>query len=90
MFGELPKMAQSPMPPGDHPELDTSEFLEEDQISIYQSLIGTLQWIISIGRFDIQVAVASLSTFRAIPRRGHLERCKRIFGYKAPRLFRIA
>ena len=82
MFGEKPSTkCQSPIEYGDHPELDTSEFLDQEGITQYQSLIGTLQWIVSIGRFDVQTAVMTLSSFRAQPRRGHLERVKRIFGY---------
>jgi hypothetical protein len=44
-------------------------------------LIGQLQWLITLGRFDVMQAVASLSTFRAAPRVGHLDRAKRVFGY---------
>jgi hypothetical protein len=82
LFGELPRATvHSPLEQNDHPELDNSEFLDEGQIAIYQSMIGTLQWIISIGRFDIQTVVMSLSSFRVAPRRGHLDRLKRIYGY---------
>ena len=80
-FGQNPKQATSPLVKGDHPELDTSELLGIDDIKIYQSLIGALQWIIQIGRFDICTAVMTLSRFRAAPRQGHLERVKRIHGY---------
>ena len=48
---------------------------------MYQSLIGALQWVVSIGRFDIQTSVMTLSSFRSSPRRGHLDRVKRIYGY---------
>ena len=37
--------------------------------------------MVSIGRFDIQTAVMTLSLFRAAPRRGHMDRIKRIYGY---------
>ena len=48
--GETPTTkVTSPLDPGDHPELDTSEFLDEDGVEIYQSLIGSMQWAISIG-----------------------------------------
>ena len=84
MFGGPPKQnVQSPIEKGDHPELDTSELLEPDDVSKYQSLIGSLQWAITIGRFDIATAVMTLSSFRAAPRKGHMERVKRIFGYLA-------
>ena len=82
LYGKKPNPTpQSPLPENDHPELDTSEFLDEEGISQYQSLIGSLQWLISIGRWDIQTAVMSLSSFRAAPRIGHLDRVKRIYGY---------
>ena len=44
---------QSPLDPGDHPKLDASNFLDKDNTKIYQSLIGAMQWEISIGRWDI-------------------------------------
>ena len=50
-------------------------------MQIYQSLIGSLQWTIQIGRFDVSTAVMTLSRFRAMPRKGHLERAKRVYGY---------
>ena len=81
MFGTRPKKAHSPLTKGDHPELDTSDLLDEDGIQMYQSLIGSLQWAIQIGRFDIATAVMTLSRFRACPRQGHLDRVKRVIGY---------
>jgi hypothetical protein len=65
----------------DHPEIDSSEFLGEDDIQKYQSLIGAMQWAISIGHFDIAVHVMTMSSFRASPCHGHLERVKRMVGY---------
>jgi hypothetical protein len=82
MFGEKPSTKiHSPLEKGDHPELDTSELLDQNGIQQYQSLIGSLQWAVSLGRFDIATAVMTLSSFRALPRRGHLERAKRVCGY---------
>ena len=82
LFGEAPSQRYwSPLEKGDHPELDTSELLGENGIKQYQSLIGSLQWAVSIGRMDITTAVMTLSGFRAAPRWGHLDRAKRIVGY---------
>ena len=82
IFGEPPKQTYTaPLEKGDHPELDTSELLDSHGISTYQSLIGALQWAITIGRFDIITAVMTLSGFREAPHRGHLDRVKRIYGY---------
>jgi hypothetical protein len=65
----------------DHPELNTTELLDDDGIHQYQSLIGVLQWTITLGRFDIATAVMTMSGFRVAPRQGHLNRLKRICGY---------
>jgi len=79
--GERPKEHTSPLDKSDHPELDCSEELTSDGIRLYQSLIGSLQWAITLGRFDIHVAVMTMGRFRAAPRVGHLDRLKRICGY---------
>jgi hypothetical protein len=65
----------------DHPELDITEELNEEGIKQYQSLIGALQWLVTLGRFDIHVSVTSMGSYRIAPRIGHLERLKRIYGY---------
>jgi hypothetical protein len=75
MFGSKPRTNKitSPLVKGDHPEIDDSKFLEEEGIQQYQSLIGQLQWAISLGRFDIAVAIMTMSEFRSAPRKGHLD-----------------
>jgi hypothetical protein len=65
----------------DLPELDTSELCDADQIAQYPSMICALQWIVTIGRFDINTAVMTMSGFRMAPRIGHLNRLRRIYGY---------
>ena len=82
LFGENPSTkVTSPLEKNDHPELDTSPLLGAHGINQYQSLIGALQWAISLGRFDIASAVMSLSSFRVAPRQGHLDRLKRVTGF---------
>ncbi len=84
LFGTKPKQTYtSPIEKGDHPELDDTELLEPDDIVKYQSLIGALQWVVTIGRFDVTTAVMTLSSFRVAPRKGHMERAKRMYGYLA-------
>ena len=81
-FGSAPShKAQSPLEKGDHPELDDAPLLDRDGTAKCQSLIGTLQWCITLGRFDIATAVMSMSSFRVAPRQGHLERLKRVCGH---------
>jgi hypothetical protein len=82
LFREKPKqIVTSPLEKGDHPETDTSDLLDNTGIQMYQSMIGALQWVVTIGHFDISTAVMTMSGFRIAPRKGHLERLKRIYGY---------
>ena len=82
LFGCKPQRnVTSPLEKGDNPELDMSPLLDDDGISKYQSLIGVLQWAITLGRFDIATSVMTMSGFRVGPTEGHLERVRRICGY---------
>jgi hypothetical protein len=81
MCGSKSTEYSAPMIAKDHPELDTTPELDENDIKQYQSLIGALQWLITLGCFDILIAVTTMSGYRIAPREGHLERLKRIIGY---------
>ena len=82
LFGHQPKRnVTSPLEKNDHPELDMSEELDMEGIKKYQSLIGALQWSVSLGRLDVMTAVMTMSGFRVAPRQGHLDRLKRLYGY---------
>ena len=80
-MGSMPPKYRSPMEKDAHPELDTSDPLKEDGIKRYQSLIGALQWCVTLGRFDIACAVMTMSCFRAAPNKNHLSMLGRIIGY---------
>ena len=75
--------AMSPLEKNDHPELDNSELCNEEQITKYMCMIGQLQWVIALGRYDILAQVLSMSRCRLAPNIGHLERMKRLYGYFA-------
>jgi Reverse transcriptase (RNA-dependent DNA polymerase) len=61
LFGMKPNQnVTSQLEKGDHPELDTSELCITEQISQYQTMIGTLQWIVTIGRFDVHTEVMTM------------------------------
>ena len=36
-----------------HPELDTSEILEGDITAKYLTMVAQLQWLVTLGRFDL-------------------------------------
>ena len=41
-------------------------------------MIGQLQWLVTLGRFDIHAQVTTMSRFRSVARKEHLERLQRI------------
>ena len=57
MFKEKPRKSRPSFEGGDHPELDRSELCDEHQTKQFQTLIRQLQWLISLGHFDIAVHV---------------------------------
>ena len=81
IFKSPPKPASSALVSGDHPELDDSPLLDGPGITTYMSLIGQLGWLINCGNIHVIQAVVALSSFRAAPRQGHLERVKRVYGF---------
>ena len=83
MFGEpIPRRkVHAPLAADDHPEIDESGFCDEVDKKHYWSMIGELQWAITLGRFDIMCPVMTMSRFRPQPRIGHLKRLKRIYQY---------
>ena len=44
-------------------------------------MIGQLQCLVTLGRLAIHAQVTTMSRFRSAPRKGHLERLQRIYGY---------
>ena len=48
-------------------------------------MVGQLQWLVTLGRFDIHAQVATMSRYRAAPRQGHMDRLKRIYSYAVRR-----
>ena len=81
LFGEIPPEFSHPMEEGDHPEIDLTPLLDPNGIRLYQSLIGALQWAVTLGRFDIHIGVTTMSSFRVAPHEGHLARLKRMYGF---------
>ena len=69
------------MEKGDHPELDNTDCLDFNGIAIYQSMLGSLQWSVSLCRIDIQNETMSMSSFRSVPKKVHLDRVKQMYSY---------
>ena len=80
-FGFALKSFRTPMENTYHSEEDTTDLLDPKQASIYRGLIGSANWVVTLGRFDIAYAVNNLSRYSMSPRQGHFDAAIRIFGY---------
>ena len=54
-----------PLDNNDQPELDPTEFLDDNNIQKYQSMIGSLQWLVAIGRWDVMTHIMTMASFRS-------------------------
>jgi hypothetical protein len=79
----LPTKCYTPLASDYRPELETSPELKSDGVQIYQELIGVLRWAVELGRVDILLETALMSTHMAMPREGHLQQLYRVFGSAA-------
>ena len=43
----------------------------------YLTMVGQIQWLVTLGRFDLHAQVAPMTRFRAAPRQGHKDRLKK-------------
>jgi hypothetical protein len=76
------KVAERPIAKNYRPELDTTPELCGAMASRYQQVIGILRcWAVELGRVDILLEVALLSSYLANPREGHLEAAYNVFAY---------
>jgi Reverse transcriptase (RNA-dependent DNA polymerase) len=70
-FGKLDTIfkykVETPAPTNFHPEIDDSEFLDDDGTTLYQSYIGILRWAIELGRVDLAHFGATMAKFSVAP-----------------------
>ena len=79
----MPKLVkcQTPFTYDYRPELECSDELDAEDANWYQELIGILRWAVELGRIDIQYEVTILSSYLAMPRKGHLTAALHVFAY---------
>ena len=77
----LPSKCTTPFQLNYHPADDVSRELDAEGTRYLQELVGVLRWSIELGRVNILLEVALLSTQLALPRIGHLQQVYHIFGY---------
>ena len=55
--------------------------MDEKEYNYFQHIIGVYQWLIVVGRFDLEYFVSSLGRFLAEAQKGRLDMDRKIFGY---------
>ena len=78
---EFSKSYKTPMADEYHAEMDETEMCTPLEASKYRSLIGSANWVVALGRFDIAYATSTLARYSTLPRKGHYKAAQRIFGY---------
>ena len=64
-----------------HPETDDTPLLDARGAALYRGLVGSANWAVTLGRFDIQYATQTMSWYSMGPQEGHLNAMKQVFGY---------
>ena len=65
MFGAKPKKYTSPLEKNDHPKLDTTPLLDEEDITKFQSMVGAAQWLVTLARF-VSIILSPLESMQLI------------------------
>jgi len=67
--------------PGHKPESNDFPTLKPREASLFCALVGSANWLITLGRFDVAFAAMQLAHFAAVPHKGHTKEIKRVFGH---------
>ncbi len=81
MLGGTIPLLKTPMNDQYHPEIDESPVLEPKEATKFRAILGSAQWMVTLGRFDIAYTVQALSRFGVQPRTNHLHAARRMLGY---------
>ena len=66
--------------PNYSPELDETPLLGPEQHSQYRMIIGSLNWLVTLGRYDIYHAASTMARYGMAPREGTSQRNKAHLG----------
>ena len=92
IYNVLPKLAKScrfeefrkemiPFRKNYYPELSDTPLVPPEKKSLYQSLLGSANWLITLDRFDINYAINTFSKYSMTPREGHMIAMCKVFEY---------
>lgn len=80
----LPKLkprAPSVFPSNYRPELDASDYCDDEFGHYYQQQIGVLRWAVELGRINICAEVSMLAAYTVAPRIGHFRAMLHVFAF---------
>ena len=77
----LKSKATSVLPTGYRPELDASDYCDEELAHYYMQQVGVLRWAVELGRINITAEVSMMAAFSAAPRIGHFQALMHIFAF---------
>eukprot|EP00957_Ditylum_brightwellii_P081171 6175231-Ditylum_brightwellii.AAC.1 len=69
------------MDPNYHADIDESDFEVGENMSKYCMMVGSLNWLVTLGRYDIHYTTTILARHMMMPRQGHMHAMRHIFGY---------
>ncbi len=81
LFGYEIRTYKTPMNDQYHPEMDETPLVTAREASKYRGMVGSCNWLITLGRFNIHYATQALSRFSMAPREGHFKAMQRVMGY---------
>ena len=73
--------APIPMSSEYHAELDTSPFVSPLMATKYRGMIGSANWLVTLGRYDVAFATNCLARYSMSPREGHYKAMRAVLGY---------
>ena len=77
----LPTCCKTPMMSGYCPETDTLPKIKAEGVTWYQEMFGVIRCAVVLGRVDILLKTALMSTYLSLDHRGHIEQLFQVFGY---------
>ena len=69
------------MDPNYHAGLDNSDFLNCEDIAKYRMMVGSFNWLVTLGCYNIHHTTCTLAYYMMIPKEGHMHAMCCVFGY---------
>jgi hypothetical protein len=77
----LKSKASSVLPSNYRPELDASEYCDDEMADFYQQQAGVLRWAVELGKINVTAEASMMASYSAAPRIGHFNALMHMFAY---------